>query len=204
MQLKTDHEIYGHSFDALTGLYVLPIRIYPEADGSCPLPNNTVDFPPVEQAGAHQAWRINAERTAWETVADFRGVMLWDKNTGVPAPNQLALGELPPPSVTIQRPQPIEPGEPLANRWNDALDAWELVPDYTQTPIWDKATGFYLPQLAVGEPLPATATALAPPRDHTGPWRYSETQGGWESVPTPEPIEPAPVPPESATDPAAG
>src|SRR5678816_3333590 len=137
MQLKTDHEIYGHSFDASTGLYVLPIRIYPEADGSCPLPNNTVDFPPAEQAGAHQAWRINAERTAWETVADFRGVMLWDKNTGVPAPNQLALGELPPPSVTIQRPQPIEPGEPLANRWNDALDAWELVPDYTQTPIWD-------------------------------------------------------------------
>lgn len=203
MQLKTDHEIYGHSFDEQTGLYLLPVRIYPEADGGCPMPINTVDFAPRQHCGYYEAWRINAERTAWETVPEYRGVALWDKATGVAVPNQLALGDLPPPSVTVKPPLAIAPGEPATNRWNESRNAWELVPDYSQTAIWEKATGFFLPPLAVGEPLPATATALAPPRDNTGPWRYSEAQGGWESVPSPEPIEPGPVPPESATDPAA-
>lgn len=204
MQLKSSHETYGHSFDEATGLYLLPIRLYPEADGSCPMPNHTVDFPPIDKAGQHQAWRINADRTQWETVADFRGVMLWDKATGMPVPNLLALADLPPPTVTVQPPQVIAPGQPAANRWNHALDAWELVPDYSQTATWDKATGFNLPQLAVGEPLPTTATTLAPPRDNSGPWRYNDADSAWESVPPAAPVETLPVTPPPTTDPAAG
>lgn len=198
MQLKESHETYGHSFDEVTGLYLLPIRIYPEADGSCPLPDNTVDFPPMDNAGARQAWRINADRTAWETVADFRGVMLWDKATGLAAPNMLALGDLPSPSLTAQAPLAIAAGQPAANRWNVALEAWELVPDYSQTAIWEKTTGLNLPPLAVGEPLPATATDLAPPRDSTGPWQYSDAQGRWDSVPPP--VETVAAPPRLTTD----
>lgn len=198
MQLKESHETYGHSFDEVTGLYLLPTRIYPEADGSCPLPDNTVDFPPMDSAGARQAWRINADRTAWETVADFRGVMLWDKATGLAAPNMLALGDLPSPSLTAQAPLAIAAGQPAANRWNVALETWELVPDFSQTAIWEKATGLNLPPLAVGEPLPATATDLAPPRDSTGPWRYSDAQSRWESMPPP--VETLPAPPQSTTD----
>lgn len=202
MQLKESHETYGHSFDEVTGLYLLPVRIYPEADGSCPLPDNTVDFPPMDNAGAQQAWRISADRTAWETVADFRGVMLWNKATGLAAPNMLALGDLPSPSFTAQAPLAIAAGQPAANRWNVALETWELVPDFSQTAIWEKATGLNLPPLSVGEPLPATATDLAPPRDSTGPWQYSDAQCRWQSVAPPAEVEPAP--PQPTTDVAAG
>jgi hypothetical protein len=198
MQLKETYETYGHSFDEVTGLYLFPIRIYPEADGSCPLPDNTVDFPPMDNAGARQAWRINADRTAWETVADFRGVMLWDKDTGLAAPNMFALGDLPSPSLTAQAPLAIAAGQPAANRWNVALETWELVPDFSQTAIWEKATGLNLPPLPVGEPLPATATDLAPPRDSTGPWQYSDAQSRWESMSPP--VETLPAPPQSTTD----
>lgn len=203
MQLKQSHETYGHSFDEVTGLYLLPIRIYPEADGSCPLPDNTVDFPPVQQAGRYQAWRISADRSAWETVADFRSAMLWDKATAMAAPNTLALGDQLPSTVTLDAPLPVAMGQPAANRWSDALDSWVLVPDYSQTAIWEKATGCNLPQLAVGEPLPATATDQPPPRDDTGPWRYSDAQSVWEPIPRPQPVEVPPAPADSNPDRAA-
>lgn len=193
MQINATTQVFGHSYDEITGIYLLPVRVFPEADGRIPLPDNTVDFPPAQKLARNQVWRINELHTEWDVVPDYRGVMLWNKTSGQPAPNTLALGDYPPQAVTDLPPLTIAAGVPAANRWSNLLCAWELVPDYSQTAIWEKATGVNLPQLAVGEPLPATATALAPPRDASGPWRYSDAQGAWETVP-PEEI-PLPVQP---------
>ena len=179
MQLQTPHEIYGHSFDESTGQYLLPVRVYPEADGSCPLPLNTVDFPPADPVGPQQAWRINDTRTAWEVVDDFRGVMLWDTTTGYPVANRLALAERPPVGTTPLAPLAVAPGAPVANRWNTQHNAWELVPDYSHTPIWAKSTGGVLPMLPVGEALPATAINIAPPTDAGTPVRFDDVVGAW-------------------------
>lgn len=178
MQLQTTHEVYGHSFDAATGQYLLPVRVYPEGDGTCPLPHDTVDFPPTEPVGPHQTWRINAARSGWDVVDDFRGVMLWDTASGYPAPNRLALAERPPTGTTTLAPLAVEPGTPLANRWNPQRGAWELVPDYSHTPIWDKATGNVLPLLAAGLALPEAAIDIAPPTGGAQV-RFDDAQGSW-------------------------
>lgn len=196
MQLKEPHETYGHSFDEFTRLYLLPVRIFPEADGSCPLPENTVDFPPTQKAGPSQMWRINEARSAWELIADHRGAMLWDKHSGAAVLNQLEAGDPLPDDVTNIRPNALPPEEPLMNRWSELDGAWHLVPDYSRMPVWDKATGAVLPMLSPGEPLPATATALPPPRQGGGPWQYNDVLNAWEPVPpTPIPVE-IPVPPD--------
>jgi len=203
MQLKDTPPVYGHSFDLATGIHLLPVRVFPEPDGSCPLPDNTVDFPPTEKTGPNQAWRINAERTAWELVHDFRYVMLWDKRSATPAPNGLALDELPHAHLTVLPPPTVVPGTPARNAWSEQLGAWVQVPYYSQTPTWDKASGAALPPMAPGEPLPATATDQAPPRDGEGPWRYSDVQGRWEAKSLPELVKPQPHPPEPTNDAAA-
>ena len=178
MQLQTPHEIYAHSFDATTGQYLLPVRVYPEADGTCPLPQDTVDFPPTEPLGPRQTWRINAARSGWDVVEDFRGVMLWDTATGYPVQNQLALAERPPIGITTLAPLSVAPGQPLSNRWNPDHSAWELVPDYSQTPIWDKTTGSVLPLLAAGLALPDAAIDIAPPTGGAQV-RFDDAQGVW-------------------------
>ncbi|TGR41842.1 hypothetical protein EN794_039395 [Mesorhizobium sp. M00.F.Ca.ET.151.01.1.1] len=171
-------QCYGHSFDEASGQYLLPVRVYPEADGSCPLPYNTVDFPPTEPLGPHQTWRINEARSAWEVVDDFRDVMLWDTATGYPVANRLALDERPPVGTTTLPPLPIASGQRLSNRWDAQRGAWELVPDYSHTPIWDKATGNVLPMLPAGVPLPASASDIAPPAG-SAPVRFDDAQGIW-------------------------
>jgi hypothetical protein len=184
MQLTEPHETYGHSFDEHTRLYLLPVRIFPEADGSCPLPLNTVDFPPFQKADQHQAWRINEKQTAWEIVDDYRGAMLWEKSTAMGAPNRLEINEQPSSGVTLLAPLAIEPGEPLTNRWDDELEQWQLVPDYSRVPVWEKATGAVLPMLLPGDPLPFSATDIPPPRDMAGPVRFDDSLGEWVLVPS--------------------
>lgn len=183
MQLTEAHSTYGHSFDEHTGLYLLPVRIFPEADGSCPLPLNTVDFPPKQKADLHQAWRINEARTGWEIVADYRGAMLWEKATSMAVPNLLEIGETPAPSLTLHAPIAVAPGEPATNRWNDEDGVWELAPDYSRMPVWEKATGAVLPMLPAGKPLPPTAIDIRPPYDATGPVRFDDVLGEWVEVP---------------------
>jgi hypothetical protein len=183
MQLKEKHETYGHSYDGVTGLYLLPVRIYPEADGACPLPDCTVDFPPAMNHGVHQAWRINAQRKAWEVVSDYRGVMLWDKASVQPVANLLGLGELPGQDVTVIPPIAVEPGRPVRNRWDYTLNAWVLEPDYSQRPLWKKASAEPAAPLSAGEALPDSLTTVAPPHHEMGPWRFNDASGGWEKRP---------------------
>jgi len=178
VQLQTPQQFYGHSFDEATGQYMLPVRVYPEADGSCPLPQNTVDFPPTEPLGSHQTWRINHARTEWDVVDDFRSVMLWDTASGCPAPNGLALGERPPVGVTTLAPLVVAPGERLSNRWNAQSRSWRLVPDYSHTPIWAKASGSVLPMLEAGMALPASAIDVPPPTGGV-PVRFDDAQRLW-------------------------
>lgn len=201
MQLTVGTEFYGHSFDEITGLYLLPVRIFPEEDGATLLPDNTVDFPPEEAAGPHQAWQINAAQTAWTLVADYRGAMLWDKTSASPVPNLLDVGEDLPASVTLHPPIPLAPGTPAMNQWSAERDEWVLTPDYSQTPVWHKQTGAILPMLKAGDPLPDHATALPPPRDQGGPVYFDDDLGEWVELPPPEmPDFPSvrPEPPEGS------
>lgn len=195
MQLKEPQEIHGHSFDELTGKYLLPVRIYREADGSCPLPHNTVDFPPHGKIEQHETWRINAERTAWDIVPDYRGVMLWDKATAAPVLNELSLAEIPPDTCTLLSPIPISPADPAMNVWCVEEDTWTLGPDFSRTPVWEKSNGAILPMMQPGEPLPASATVKAPPRDINGPVYFDDSLDRWVVVPPAEiPEFPSPRP----------
>lgn len=174
MQLKTSQQFYGHSFDEATGQYLMPVRVYPESDGSCPLPHNAVNFPPAEPIGPQQTWRINDARSAWEVVDDFRGVMLYAKATGLPVPNVMALGNALSDDLTTSRPVAIGSNEPLCNQWDASIGAWRLVPDYSRTPLWEKATALPANPLPVGLALPLELTTLPPSHGARSRWDAHE------------------------------
>lgn len=184
-----DAPMLGHCYDAATRAYVLPVRLFPEPDGSCNLPENTVTVAPADTPGSYQALRLNESLTAWELVPDYRNVMLWQKASAMPVPNRVALGDVPDDDVTVLAPLPVDAGTPARNRWSKDLQGWELVPDYSQRPLWEKATAQSTAPLAAGEALPDALTTLPPPRNDAGPWRFDDASETWVKVET-EPTEP--------------
>lgn len=180
-----DAPMLGHCYDATTRAYVLPVRLFPESDGSCNLPENTVTVAPADTPGPYQALRLNELLTAWELVPDYRNVMLWQKASAMPVPNRLALGDVPDDDVTVLAPLPVDAGIPARNRWNTASACWELVPDYSQRPLWKKSTGKIVEPLAVGDDLPATLTVVPPPRE-PGSWQFNDELEQWERQPDAE------------------
>jgi len=117
--------IPGFSFDPLSGQYSGMVEIVrQDFDGSYPLPANTVLFAPMTTPGPQQALRINAEKSAWELVADFRNQRLFAKTSGQPVANHLALGEAVPDDLTLIAP-PDSSGQ-----WTFNADAhyWQRLP----------------------------------------------------------------------------
>jgi len=103
-ELNGPASIPGFSYDPISGQYGGLIQIVrQDFDGRYPLPANTVLFAPMSTPGEHQALRINAEKTAWEIVADFRNERLFSKINGEPVGNHLALGQ----PIPEQRPMDV-------------------------------------------------------------------------------------------------
>ncbi|WP_164276560.1 hypothetical protein [Stenotrophomonas sp. B1-1] len=182
--MDTPAHRYGHSVDLATGAYLRPVRLFPSADGTWPLPENVVAFAPTVEPGPYQWLRLDAARQAWELVPDYRGAMLWDTGTATPLPNRLQLGDDLPEGLTVLPPLTIEPGAPLRNVWNAQAQAWELIPDYSGRPLWHKADGSVASPLPPGEPLPDELTDMRPPADVEAPVRFVEPEG-WIQIARP-------------------
>lgn len=175
----------GYSFDRVTRELLGTVRVFlAPIEGVYFLPENVVEVAPTAVPGPNQKHRLNAAGDAWEVVADFRRVMLWDTATVRPVLNTLQLGELPPVGVTAVQPAMYDERMPLRNVWGAKAKAWREDPDFSRFAIYDKATGAHAPMLAPGVALPETMTTLSPPMpgDHTGP-RWNEVSGAWELVP---------------------
>jgi len=118
--------IPGFTYDPHSGQYSGLIQIVrQDFDDTYPLPAHTVLFAPMATPGAQQALRINAEKTAWELVADFRNQRLFAKTTGQPVANHLALGQMIPDAFTSIAP-PDSSGQ-----WTFNADAqyWQRLPE---------------------------------------------------------------------------
>jgi hypothetical protein len=152
------------AFDPKTREFIGPVQVHlAPMEGTYFLPANVVAFAPKRKAGPRQKVRLNDAGDAWEIVDDFRGAMLWDKETARPVINALALAESPPASLTVLAPPQHAPGASRASRW--ARDRWESIPDYSSTALYEVATGHLSShRLAVGEALSPALTAAPPPR----------------------------------------
>jgi hypothetical protein len=182
----------AHSYDPITREYVLPIKVYSDGIGGWLLPDNTVLAKPKRAAVELEALRLNATGKAWEIVPDYRRRMLWDKGTAAAMANNLQLGQVPADGATHLPPLPIPEGAPQRNAWNAPTDAWGLVPDYSTTQLYDKATGQHAASISAGIALPEQLTDIAPPRNHAGPWVFVDADGIW--ILAPAPVEPEPTP----------
>jgi|GEM_PF-1349845 len=124
--LNSPASIPGFSYDPHSGQYSGMIQIVrQDFDGAYPLPANTVLFAPKTTPGPQQALRINAEKTAWDVVADFRNQPLFAKTSGQPVANHLALGQAIPDELTLIAP-PDSSGQ-----WafNNAAQYWQCLPE---------------------------------------------------------------------------
>jgi len=152
-------------------------------EGEYFLPSNVVIVAPSGDLGPNQAFRLNASGDAWDVVADYRRVMLYDIATARVVPNMLAFGDALPVGVTAVPPPIHSEQAPLRNVWDANAGAWREEPDYSRFVAFDKATGAAAPRLAPGEALPASLTLLQPPpvADHKTPL-WHEVSASWELV----------------------
>lgn len=183
----------AHSFDPVTREYVLPIKVFSDGNGGWLLPDNTVLAKPKRAPAELEALRLNTTGKAWEIVPDYRRRMLWDKATAAVTANNLPLGQAPADGATHLPPLPIPAGAPQRNAWNGRTGAWGLVPDYSATQLYDKASGQPAAPLAPGIELPGHLTDTAPPRDRPGPWVFADAEGVWILAPVPAEPDPTPI-----------
>jgi len=139
----------------------------------------TVEFSPGDPAGLFRRHRLTAALDAWETVADYRYVMLYAKATALPVANMLELGEALPDDVTTTQPIAFGPDDHCRNQWDDVVKTWRAVPDYSATPLWEKATAMLVDSLPLGQSLPPELTTMAPPRGNPDSVQWDESIGGW-------------------------
>lgn len=175
---------HAYSFDDVTRELLGTVEVFlSPLEGTYFLPRNVVDIAPPVITEPHRRARLNDEGTAWEIVPDFRRVMLWDTTTTLPVANTLALGDTLPDGITADAPPIVSAQEPLTNVWDREAQAWCQVPDYSRTPVWDKATARRVPSPAPGEPLLDALTILAPPHVdvHQAP-RWNAALDQWERV----------------------
>lgn len=173
----------AYSFDETTREYLGRVEVFlSPLEGTYYLPHNVVAIAPPS-LGVNTCARLNADGTAWEVVPDFRRGMLWDTATGLVVPNTLALGDVPPTTITAEAPPVLRSDAPVMNVWDADARAWHQLPDYSRTPLWSKDTGQHAPALTPREPLPDTLTAIAPPHvgEHQAP-RWNAQHAGWDVV----------------------
>ncbi|WP_164273367.1 phage tail protein [Stenotrophomonas sp. B1-1] len=172
----------AYSYDPITRELLGTITVFlSPGDGTYPLPPSAVEFSPGEPTGLFQRHRLTAALDAWETVADYRHVMLYAKATALPIANTLSLGEALPDDVTTTQPIAFSPNDHCRNQWDEAAGAWRSVPDYSATPLWEKATAMQVDSLPVGRSLPPELTTMAPPRGNPARIQWNELVGGWSA-----------------------
>ncbi|MGH8040388.1 MAG: phage tail protein [Stenotrophomonas sp.] len=168
------------SYDPVTRELLGNITVFlSPADGTYPLPPSAVEFSPGDSAGLFRRHRLTIALDAWETVADFRHVMLYAKATAEPVANTLSLGEALSDDLTTTQPIVFGPDDHCRNQWDDAAKAWRAIPDFSLIPLWDKSTAVLVDSLPVGQPLPFELTTIAPPRGNADVARWDELIGGW-------------------------
>jgi hypothetical protein len=183
---------FAYSYDPQTRAYMGTVKLQPSPDGRWHLPDYTVEAAPQRAAGDYQSLRLSQDGSHWELVDDFRNRMLWDTVTSSVVPNRLALGEKLPPGVTLSAPYPLTGGDAYFNAWNADAGRWELKPDYSNRPLWNRADGSLAAPPARGQALPASVIDQAPPAERKGPVTYDEASAAWVSVIAPgdEPATP--------------
>lgn len=173
---------FAHAYDPLTRAYTGAVKLQPSPDGRWHLPEYTVEAAPQLPAGEYRSFRLSDDGSHWEQVPDFRNRMLWNTVTSAVVPNRLALGDSLPPEVTLSAPHPLMSGDTHFNAWNAEARRWELKPDYSNRPLWNRIDGSLAAPLARGETLPPSVIDRAPPADRTGPITYDEATASWVSV----------------------
>lgn len=168
----------AYSYDPVTRELLGTITVFlSPMDGTYPLPPATVDFAPGNEAGLFKRHRLTVSLDAWEMIADYRGVMLYDKATARPVPNTLTLGDSLPDKVTTSQPIAFTAIDYKRNEWDETASTWRAIPDYSAHALWEKATALPVEPLPVGEPLPIELTTMAPPPGRSQQVKWdSETQ----------------------------
>ena len=151
-------------------------------EGIYPLPNNAVFVEPEAPPGVRKALRLVADGSRWEIVDDFRYIMLWDTSTARPVANTLSLGERLPAGVTHLTPPAYDPKECKCPVWDEHLDAWIAVPDYSLSALWIKAIAQRAPPLLPGVALPDTLTTLPPPTGTHTKAVWNDVAGTWDAA----------------------
>lgn len=186
----TTETMTAHSFDPTTLEYLLPVRIYSDKDGNWLLPENTVTAQPRSLPGELEALVWSRADDTWAVVPDYRRLMLWDTASGRAVPNTLSLGERPNEGTTIGAPIYVRQGTPQRNAWDAVNGTWQLVPDFSGTPVYEKTNGELAASIAPGLPLPANLTTISPPKTHIGPWRFDDPTEQWALEPVAPVVEP--------------
>ncbi|MGH8386226.1 MAG: hypothetical protein ACRESJ_12130 [Pseudomonas sp.] len=172
----------AYSYDPQTRelLGMITVFLSPD-DGSYQLPPSVVEFSPGEEAGLYRRHRLTKALDAWEPVPDYRYFMLYVKATALPTANTLALGDALPDDLTTSQPVAFGSNEPLRNQWDGVVGTWRVIPDYSDVPLWEKATALRTQPLSVGEPLPCELTPLCPPFGPLSQW--DSDKQAWAGTP---------------------
>jgi hypothetical protein len=175
MQISTSSEgleyAFAYGYSQRTWEFTQPLRVYRSGPGlpfSLP-PFSTLVAPPGELA-AHLVSIFNPERDAWTTATDFRAARLYAKATGAEVRNSLSIGDAIPDALTIEAPPDLESRRFKALTWSESDGTWALVDDFSQVPLWRKATAQLALPIPQGKPLPGDLTPFAPPSGEGVRW----------------------------------
>lgn len=186
--MSAQHRI-AHCYDPSTRAYMCEVRLQQSSDGAWHLPDYTVEAVPPAAPGPHQALRLADDGSAWELVPDFRNCPLWDTETALRVPNAMALAEPLPANVTHLAPPALHGSAPVCVVWSADPAGWELMPDYSGRPLWNKSDGSIADAIPRGQALPATLTDRAPPTQRSGEITFDDAVDAWvEREPATPPV----------------
>jgi len=169
----------AHCYDPSTRAYMCVVHLQESPDGTWPLPEHTVETTPTQMPGRHQTLRLADDGTAWELVCDFRNCPLWDTSTGLRVPNSMQLAEPLPANVTHLAPPILDSLMPASAVWSADRSEWELVPDYSGRPLWNKGDGTTADPLPRGRALTATVTDRSPPTPRPAEIMFNDALDAW-------------------------
>lgn len=155
---------FAFGYSQLTKELTQSVQVYRSGPGMpFSLPPCTTLVEPPEISKEHLVNLFDEDAGIWVTAIDLRAARLYAKATGDEVKNDLSIGETTPGSLTIIAPPDLRSRVHKTLRWTDEAGAWELLDDFSQTPLWRKDDGQLAPPIAKGQPLPEHLTTKAPP-----------------------------------------
>jgi hypothetical protein len=151
----------AYVYDSTGREYLGNVEVYLQLDKTYALPSNVIEAQPPKELKPYTWPRRNVQGDDWDLVPDYRSVMLWDKTTARPVPNNLKLGDRLPASLTVMTPPTFAPDEHKAPSWDSQTQTWTSEPDWRGFHYWLADGSFH--QITKLDDIPPEGYLTKPP-----------------------------------------